>query len=196
VLNNAYRLRGEDVFSDMSQEPARASHLFECIAATMKDAMTRLCARQQASGVTIRHCTVSNCLVNMVSPKSYRELLLPFDLQFAATFGLIGIHNCAWTADAYLEDYARVPNVGYIDMGLHSDLPRAKALFPHARRAVMYTPMDLQNKSLAEIRADVERIAAEYAPCDLVLADIDSTTPDQRVLDVAAMCAEIRARHL
>jgi len=35
VLNNAYRLRGTDIFMDMATEPDRARHLFQCVFETM-----------------------------------------------------------------------------------------------------------------------------------------------------------------
>jgi hypothetical protein len=54
----------------------------------------------------------------------------------------------------------------------------------------MYTPMDLADKSLEAIRADLTRIVRDYAPCDLVLADIEAGTPDERILQVLAMCEE------
>jgi hypothetical protein len=190
VLNNAYRLRGEQLFCDMLETPDRARHLFDCVCATMRDAARRLHARQRATGAVVDFFTVSNCLVNMISPVQYRDLLLPLDRQIAADFGCLGIHNCAWTADPYLEHYAEVPHLAYIDMGIDSDLPRARALFPHARRAIMYTPMDLANKSLTAIRSDVERIARDYAPCDLVLADIEAGTPDERVRGLLELCEE------
>jgi hypothetical protein len=190
VLNNAYRLRGEQLFCDMLETPDRARHLFECVARTMLDAAMRLHARQRESGVQVDFFTVSNCLVNVVSPAQYRDLLLPYDQRIAEAYGCIGIHNCAWTADPYIEHYAAVPHLAYVDMGQDSDLPRARATFPHARRAIMYTPMDLANKSLEAIRADLTRIVRDYAPCDLVLADIEAGTPDERIVQVLAMCED------
>lgn len=103
VLNNAYRLRGEDLFVDMIEAPGRARRLFECVAATMIDAMQRVHDRQRESGVDIRFSTVSNCLVNMVSAEQYQQYLLPLDAHIARAFETIGIHNCAWRADPYLE---------------------------------------------------------------------------------------------
>jgi len=191
VLNNAYRLRGEQLFCDMLEAPDRARHLFACVAATMLDAAGRLHARQRDTGVHVDFFTVSNCLVNMVSPEQYRDLLLPFDQRIAEAYGCIGIHNCAWTADPYLVHYAAVPHLAYIDMGKDSDLPRARASFPHARRAIMYTPMDLANKSLETIREDVQRMVRDYAPCDLVLADIEAGTPDERVRQILTVCDEL-----
>jgi hypothetical protein len=188
IINNAQRLRGQDIFIDLFEAPEACHHLFGTLCDTMIEAIRRVQARQRETGVDYRFATVSNCTVNMVSPEQYREFLLPYDRRIAAAFDTLGIHNCAWTADPYLDAYASVPNVGYIDMGLASDLVRAKALFPKARRALMYTPMDLANKPEREIRADFERIARDYAPCDIVIADIDAGIPDERVRLALSLC--------
>ncbi len=194
VLNTAHRLRGEALFMDMMCAPERCRRLFDCVCTTMIDGAKRLHARQRQTGVDVDFFTVSNCLVNMVSPDQYRDLLLPYDQRIAEAFGCIGIHNCAWTADPYIDDYAQVPGLGYIDMGMDSDLSRARAAFPDARRAIMYTPMDVANKSLDAIRDDLERIARDYGPCDIVFADIEAGTPDEKVQALAACCAEINER--
>jgi hypothetical protein len=194
VINNAFRLRGEKLFYDMIDSPQRCRRLLDCICTTMIEAAKRLHKRQLESGVKVGFFTVSNCLVNMVSPEQYRDLLLPFDVRIAEAFGCIGIHNCAWNANPYIDDYAAVPNLGYIDMGLDSDLARARKVIASARRAIVYTPMDLANKSLETIRADMERVARDYAPCDVVVGDIDAGTPDERVLAFLELCGEINLR--
>jgi hypothetical protein len=191
TLNNAYRLRGAQLFYDMLEAPDRARHLLDCVCTTMMDGARRLHARQRRTGAIVDFFTVSNCLVNMVSPSQYRDLLLPFDRKIAEAFGCLGIHNCAWTADPYLDHYAQAPNLAYIDMGIDSDLPRARALFPNARRAIMYTPMDLADKPPETLRADLARIARDYAPCDLVAADIEAGTPDERVWALLELCEEL-----
>ncbi len=191
ILNNAQRLRGEAIFMDMFDNPDGCRRLFDVIAETMIAVVRRLHARQRETGFDPRFFTVSNCLVNMVSPRQYHELLLPYDKKIAEEFGCIGIHNCAWNANGYMDDYATVPNLGYIDMGIDSDLRRARELVPQGRRALMYTPMDVANKGSAALRADFEKIAVEYGPCDIVLADIEAGTPDARVRELVDICAEI-----
>jgi len=191
VLNNAHRLRGEELFMDLVEAPGLCRHLFECVAATMADGIRRLHDRQRRSGVDYRFITVSNCLVNLISPGTYRSLLLPLDRQLASVYGALGIHNCAWNATPYLKAYAEIPGVAYLDMGIASDLCQARQLFPATRRAVMYTPMDLANKSSSELAADLRRVAAEYGPADLVCADIEAGTPDARVRELLACCREL-----
>jgi len=191
VINIAQRLRGQDLFIDLFDAPEVCHHLFDVICTTVIEGIKRVQARQRESGVDYRFATVSNCTVNMVSPAFYRDFLLSYDLRIAEVFETIGIHNCAWNADPYIEHYASIPNVGYIDMGLDSDLVRARGAFPHARRAIMYTPTDLANKSEAEIRADFGRVARDYAPCDIVMADIETGTPDDRVRFAIRTCQDL-----
>jgi len=194
VLNSAQRLRGEQIFMDLFDSPSRCARLFECIYTTMTDGIKRLHDRQRKSGVDIDFITVSNCLVNMVSPKQYRELLMPYDLRIQQVYDTIAVHNCAWNATPYFEPYSEIANVGYIDMGLDSDLARAREMFPETRRALMYTPMDLTNKSMDQIRLDMERVADEFGPCDIVAADIDADTPDERVSAFIELCDQISKR--
>lgn len=195
VVNNAYRLRGEELFAEMIAEPARVKHIFECVTHTMIEGMRRLYRRQRESGVHLTHVTISNCLVNLLSPDQYQEFVLPFDRQLAESFDMIGVHNCAWNADPYVPHYATLRDVAYIDMGIDSNLVEASAAFPTARRALMYTPMDVKQKPLPELKSDLERIAREYGPCDLVLADLESGTPDERVIQLIRFCEEISERH-
>ena len=191
ILNNALRLRGQELFIDLLEEPQRCHRLFTCIGTTMIDGIKRLQARQRATGADYRFATLSNCTVNLVSATCYRDQVRPHDQRIAAEFDSLGLHNCAWKADPYLDEYAALPNLGYIDMGIDSDLVLARRLFPQARRAVMYKPTDLSNKPPEAIRADLDRIGREFGPCDLVCADIEAGTPDERIHHLLDCCREI-----
>lgn len=196
VLNNAQRIRGQELFMDFYMNPEAVKNLLDCVCTTMIDAAKILQQKQRENGIEFTFFTVSNCLVNMLSPELYNEFILPFDQKIAIAFDTIGIHNCAWSATPYLDDYAQVPKVGYIDMGMDSDLEKAKKLFPETRRAIMYTPMDVANKTPGQIRNDMEIIAGKYGPCDIVAADIEYGTPDEKVKDLIKICNDISEKYL
>lgn len=193
VLNNAQRIRGQQLFMDMFLAPDYVKHLLDCVCTTMIEAAHILQEKQRKTGVNFSFFTVSNCLVNMLSPDLYREFLLPLDQRIAKSFGFIGIHNCAWNADPYLDDYAKVNGVKYLDMGMDSNLEKARILFQETRRAIMYTPMDAASKDFVVIKKDLEYIAGKYGPCDLVIADVEYGTPDGKILDIISLCREISA---
>jgi hypothetical protein len=135
--------------------------------------------------------SIANCTVNMAGPTMYERLLLPYDQRIRQEFRHFGIHNCAWTVTPYLDAYASIPHVGYIDMGLDSDMRMARQKFPHARRNLLYTSMDLRDKTDHELLQDFERIAQELAPCDVGLPDIESDVPEERIMFVMDLCSEL-----
>ena len=195
VLNNAQRLRGQELFMDLFLAPERTRHLMECVSTTMIDAAKKLHQKQKKYDETLSFFTISNCLVNMVDPGLYEAFLLPLDQKIAGAFDVIGIHNCAWSATPYLDQYAGIPRVAYLDMGIDSDLEKARKLFPDIRRSIMYTPMDVANKSRDAIKNDLEKIAREYGPCDIVAADIEYGTPDDKIMEFIEICDILSKKH-
>jgi hypothetical protein len=190
VLNVAFHLRGERIFLEMADAPERASELFDTIAGTIIGFAREVQGRQRASGFAIDFMCVSNCTVNMIGPRLYGSMLRRHDERIAGAFARFGVHTCNWDATPYFDEVARLPGVGYLDMGIESDLGAARRKFPEARLGVLYSPW-LRDGSPAAVRADLRRIAREAAPCDVVVADIPWDMPDQRVRDLLEACREL-----
>lgn len=193
VLNTAFTVRGSEIFIDMHERPAFVHAFLDLIADVMIAAAQLVQRRQRDSGFAIDQFSVSNCVVNMISPEDYATFVAPRDARIAVEFERFGVHTCNWDITPYLEPLSQLPNVGYIDMGIDSDLARVRETLPRARRAVMYAPWRLHQASLTEIRADMERIRDGLAPCDIVMADIQADTPDTRVRALLSICAELAA---
>jgi hypothetical protein len=127
----------------------------------------RVQERQRASGFAVDQFSVSNCVMNMISPDSYAEFVRPFDARIAESFERFGVHTCNWDVTPYIEVLAGLPKLGYLDMGMMSDMRRVRETFPETYRAVLYSPVKLQESSLADIQA---------------------TTPDERVRTLLDVC--------
>ena len=127
----------------------------------------------------------------MISPKSYREFILPYDLRLSQSFARFGVHSCNWVIDPYIDEFNKIDNLGYIDFGSESNLAKIKRGFPDARRHVFYNPAFLVRKPKEEVRQDIERFYEELAPCDLCLPDTDDFIPDQKIVEFVEMAGEI-----
>jgi len=192
VLNNAFILRGADIFTDFYDRPAFAHHLFTLISDVMIKLALKVQKKQRESGFNINHFCVSNCTVNMVSPQIYREFLLPYDKKISKSgFERFGFHTCNWNVTPYLEEIKKLPKVGYLDMGIMSDMSRVKKAFPDSRRALIYSPERLERANLIEIKKDLTKIYHELAPCDIVMADIEATTSDRRIKEFLEICHKL-----
>jgi uroporphyrinogen-III decarboxylase len=194
VLNNAMRLRGSEIFMDLIEDPDFAKWLLNHIYETTLTLVKLVQQRQRESGFWIDQFSSSNCVVNMISPQMYEEFVLPFDIKYSSEFARYGIHTCNWNASPYLESMRKVKKIGYFDMGMDTDMVRARELFPDARRAVLYSPVKIENYSLDEIKADFEKIRDDLGPCDIVLADIESSAPNEKVQAVVAAADSIAER--
>jgi hypothetical protein len=195
VLNTTFRLRSESTFTDMLLEPERARHVFGCVCETMLSGVKALHQRQRRAGQDYRFFSIANCVVNMLGSEQYHDFLLPYELRMRGEFENFGIHNCAWCVDAYAESYAQVPRLGYLDMGLDSDLERIRELFPDTRRNLIYTAMDVKEKSREQIREDLEKIARELGPCDIGLPNMEYGIPDEKLQWVLDTIDEISDRN-
>ena len=191
VLNNAFNLRGEAIFLDMFDKPELVHQFFEIITLVMIEFARTVQARQRESGFHINQLSVSNCVMNMISPDQYAEFVRPYDRRIAESFERFGVHTCNWDVSPYIQVLSELPKVGYLDMGMMSDMPAVKRFFPDTNRAVLYSPVRLQDSGLAEIERDMEKIYTELGPCDLVMADIQASTPDERVRNLLRICARL-----
>ena len=195
VLNNAFILRGENIFTDFYDRPDLVHYFLSIICEVMIKLAQKVQKRQRNSGFYVNHFCVSNCTVNMLSPQIYREFLLPYDKKIAESgFERFGMHTCNWNVTPYLEEIKKLPKVGYLDMGIMSDMKKVKEMFPEVRRAVMYSPVRLQEASLDELKKDMEKIYNELSPCDIVMADIQAITSDKRVNELLQICKNLESR--
>lgn len=181
ILNIAVKVRGNDIFTDFYDDPAFVGRFFAHIAATIEGLSKLVQERQRESGFPVDLLSMSNCVMNMVSPGQYEEFVLPLDRHLSTRYERFGVHTCNWDATPYLESLRRIERMGYIDTGIMADLAKIRRMFPDARRAVLYGPVQLESNGEDLIRADLDRIAGEYAPCDIVAADVEETTSDERV---------------
>ncbi len=194
VINNALRIRGNDIFMDMYEDPDFVHHLFSHITQTMIEASKLIQSMQRKSGFEVNLFSVSNCTVNMISPAMYEEFVRPYDIMISEEYERFGVHTCNWNITPYIDSLKEIDKMGYIDMGMVSDMARVKEEFPNARRAVLYSPVELETKSLIEIKNDFKRIYDELGPCDLILADVENTTPNSRVIEVLNIVEELNKK--
>lgn len=183
IMNIALKVYGNDFLLDMAIDSPLIDHLFAHIADTILKLSQLVQERQRQSGFDVDLLSMSNCTMNMVSPSMYERFVLPLDKMLSTKFQRFGIHTCNWNATAYIDSLKHIDKLGYLDMGMVSDMERAKKVFPNTRRAVLLNPMILINKPIKEIRSDIIRIKNELAPCDIVMADIDPKTPDKNIID-------------
>jgi hypothetical protein len=193
VLNTAFRLRGEKIFTDMLLAPQRAHRVLSAVCDTTMKVVDEVYSRQARSGVQKDYFVTSNCVVNMISEQQYRDFVMPYDKIFFEHFPHFGIHNCGWTVDTYLGAYADIGSLGYLDFGIKSDLFRTKKTFPDATLTVILNPEDVIGKEQSEIEEILQSLHDEIGKCRIIIGSLDGSSPSQAVRGLFQAASEIWA---
>jgi hypothetical protein len=181
ILNVAFKLRGQEIMLDLVDDAAFARDLFAHIAEASLAFARLVQARQRTSGFPIDLYSTSNCVINLVSPEVYGAFILPHDLRLSEAFARFGVHTCDWNVTPYIGQLSTIANLGYLDMGINSDLSLVRKTFPATRRAVLLNSNLLTDRPPAEVESIVRRIVRDLAPCDIAMGSIDVATPDTAV---------------
>jgi hypothetical protein len=181
AINIAYKLRDYALFTDMLDAPGRAHHIFEVTWQTIDAFVHRVRDWQDPAGRRPSYFVNCNCLVNMISPRLYRQQLLEFDQRFRHSFDLVGIHTCNWVVDPYLDALAEIPGLAYLDMGEGSDLERVHRLFPDLCPSVFVHPVRLLEMSERQIGRHITELGRRIGRGYILLSDLEAGTRDSQI---------------
>jgi hypothetical protein len=181
LINILYYLRGQQVFLDVHEGTDVFRHLSEVVSETLTGVVRRFRRWQDPVGAKPTHFVNCDCLINMLSPKTYRERLLQYEHRFHESFDLFGIHTCNWTVDPYLDALAEIAKLDYLDMGPDSDLDKVHQLFPELRPSVFVKQDDVRHLPLADLKKKVAELCRRLGRGYLLLADLPAGTSDDSI---------------
>ena len=151
VLNEAFLIEGEKIFTDMYEDPDEARRMLDFSYGLLEKTV-----RYNYSVGYRGLVRVLNCTIQLVNPDMYEEWLLAYDMKIydlAQELGLtFGIHHCGDLKGRLLDLYRKIPNYAYLQVGFNSDLERVIRSFPEAQIHFVYDPVFCMNATQDEIR--------------------------------------------
>jgi len=158
--NIAVRMRGEEFYIDLIEDPSFASYLLELVSETMFHIF----------GFTVKNFETNsafglgNCNVTMISPDLYEKVIRPFDIEFSRRSAEISgryndlvLHHCDVKVDRFIETYSRIPNIRALQASHDSDIQRVNDIMPEVDFYAMFNPSEISRKTVGEIFCDVDR---------------------------------------
>lgn len=195
VINTALELRGQQLFLDLIEDPELTGHLFAVIAETTARVASYVARRTGTSSLSVNRSivnvdrslfVVSNCSIQMISPKLYGAALAPWDRWLAERLRPFGVHHCGNNLERYAEHY-RTTGAVFYDVGWGSDPARCAELYPDAFLNLRLSPVRMLQCGADEIRRDVESLldsAGRTERAGVCAINMDYGTPDENVTTV------------
>lgn len=195
--NNAFSLRGSDFYLDLLADPPLAQHYLDVITQTMVMAY-RFIATHFGRFESV---PLGNCNATMISPSVYADRVRPHDIQFVLAAAasqsvppVCDLHHCSVPTEPFAEAYRAIPGLRSLQGLVSSDIRAIHAALPGVAFSDMINPVDLLNRSHADVLADVDR-ALDAGVNDLALWDVDPAVTPARLADFLRELAALVRRH-
>ena len=173
--NNAFTLRGTDFYLDLLADPPLVRHYLGVITETMLMAY-RFVGKHFGPLVSV---PLGNCNATMMSPAVYAASVRPHDIRFVEQAAVsqgaeprCDLHHCNVPTESFADVYRAIPGLRSLQGSVRSDIRAIHKALPGVTFSGMINPVDLQQRSHAELLADIER-ALECGVNDLALWDVD-----------------------
>lgn len=192
LLNAAYHFYGQDLFTDFYHVPDRVRRFLGLIGELIAEVASYIRGRTGTASIAVNRMVAhlmpmpflhANCSVQMISPKSYREMQLPIELKLAERLQPFGIHHCGDNLQRVAAEYAKLPLV-YCEVGWGSDVTRVREALPGVFLNLRLSPIRMLQGTPQEIAEDTEKLLRAAGPLEkagVCCINLDHGTPDDNV---------------
>jgi len=190
VQNLALKLRGDQLYIDFFEDPDFCHRLLKFCTDCMIDLWKLIYPITGTGAVDVtpmcdpKIFCVANCTVEQISGDTYEEFGLPYDIMLSNACHPFGIHHCG-NLDAVAEQYAKVPNLVFIEAGFGSNFAAARKIYgPDVAFNARISPVQMKNDTAEGIEATVKETIDQGAPLSNFSIDTVGLThgvPDENV---------------
>jgi hypothetical protein len=165
-LNNAVSVVGEAILAACAGDTKMAGQVLMKMARLCLQVDDELVHEGVAPGTLRPSGTIGNCPVCMVSPGTYRRVVLPVDQWYRDHYASFSIHHCG-VFHPYRFVYQPL-RPAHLDIGWGSDLGLIRAAYPEVNMSLEIQARILTAVSLAELDGLISALIASAAPSALI----------------------------
>ena len=193
VLNLAIDLKGEMVLMDMVMEPEKTKAYFQSLARVVERFFSYIQSETGSTSIYVNRLARlldkpvyihSECSHTMISTDDYQELLLPIDVDWSNRFRPYGIHYCGKDPHRHAENFAKIPNLDFLDLGWGGDVKALREALPHTFFNIRLNPVELNRYSMDELKQIIaERVtqSGDLNLTGLCCINMDAEVSDEKV---------------
>jgi len=195
--NNAFTLRGPEFYLDLAAEPKLVEDYLGVITETMCVAYRFVI---DVFG-PIQGFPLGNCNVTMMSPELYINAVRKHDIRcvnYASELQskppCCDLHHCNVETEPFAHAYSLIPGLRSLQGSHLSDILEIKRVLPDVRFSAMVNPVDLINKPVSQVRAEINRCVSDGAD-DLAIWDIDPCCGPEQIATLLRTIVQIAAEN-
>jgi hypothetical protein len=189
ILNLAMDLRGEEIFTDMMLMPDEVNTYFSKLAELISRFTSSLKEQSGTTSISVNRNVRniknpiflhSECSHTMISAEDYEQFLLPFDIEWSKQRPF-GIHYCGPDPHRMIKQFAKIPNLDFLDVGWGGDVKLLRQYLPNTFLNIRLSPVEIVKQSNQEIHDTIKRLVSDSD--NLFLTGVCCINMDDKVTD-------------
>jgi uroporphyrinogen-III decarboxylase len=184
TINTAISLRSNQLFVDYIENPDLVRKLYRNITDLMIMTVEHF---EKIDGRPESNLFLGNCTVAMISPNNYQNVNMEFDIDYinyAKKKGAIFCIHQDSNVTPHIKNYAKLPHVSILDIGMDTDFELLSEYFPNAEVNCIWFPQWIISHTSSEIEAEVERlmkIGTKFKNFSFTFCEIDELIAEEKI---------------
>ena len=152
VLNLALDVRGDEMLTDMMLQAEASENYFQDIAFVIEQFVRFIYLQTGTTSISVNRIVKhlqpavylhSECTHTMISEDLYEAFLLPVDLKWSETLQPFGIHYCGHDPHRYADEFAKIPNLAFLDLGWGGDVKQLREKLSNTFFSIRLDPVTI-----------------------------------------------------
>ncbi len=196
ILNIALDLRGQELLMDFLEKPDELEKFFRDIGDVIYKFVKGIESETGSSSISVnRNITHfqkpvflhSECSHTMISVEHYESYLFPLDAAWSMKQRPFGIHYCGEDPHRYVESFAKIPHLDFLDVGWGGDISLLRKYLPNTFLNIRLSPVAIIGQSPSEIQETITKLVKESENPYLTgvcCINMDDKVPDENITTI------------
>jgi uroporphyrinogen-III decarboxylase len=193
VLNVALDLKGDAMLTDMMLYPEESEKYFRDIASVIEKFVRFIYVQTDSTSISVNRIVKhiqpdiflhSECTHTMISEDLYETFLLPIDLKWSETLSPFGIHYCGRDPHRYANEFAKIPNLAFLDLGWGGDVKLLREKLPNTFFSIRLDPVTINNTENDQLEKIIRKLINDSGNpmlTGLCCINMDANTEDSKI---------------
>ncbi|MDR0700068.1 MAG: hypothetical protein LBG28_12780 [Tannerella sp.] len=207
VLNVALDLRGEGMLTDMVLRVEESEKYFRDIASVIQQFVRFVYGQTSTTSISVNRIVKhlnsavflhSECTHTLISEDLYEAFLLPVDLQWSKTLYPFGIHYCGSDPHRYVDCFATIPNLTFLDLGWGGDVKCLREKLPNTFFSIRLDPVTIHDTSNAQLESIIRKLVSDSGNPILTgvcCINMDGNTDDSKIRTIYQTAETVRKEY-
>jgi hypothetical protein len=204
ILNIAFDLRGQDLFTDMLEAADQTSAFLNEIKVVINRFVKSIQSETGTSSISVNRNVShiqqpvflhSECTHTMISENHYKQFLFAADVQWNNEWRPFGLHYCGDDPHRFAALFKLLPSLDFLDVGWGGNIRLLRKYLPNTFLNLRLSPVGIISQTPDEICETIRKLVSESGDpwlTGICCINMDDQVRDEQITAIFDSVRELR----